>query len=160
MFEKYVAAAERQSFISDLQKYGGLKSAIQSLTQNLDTLGKEVALLKIQKEELHQDYQRTLSNSFHSRQIVNFLHGVAFSLRNDIMVLASIWAFIIYLLKSQVQDIHKLQLHPFDEFEVLSKAIEGKESIPVKDIKKAVAKAIEVLLSKLEPNDSLTPGFV
>jgi hypothetical protein len=42
----------------------------------------------------------------------------------------------------------------------LSKAIEGKESIPVKDIKKAVAKAIEDLLSKLEPNDSLTPGFV
>jgi hypothetical protein len=65
------------------------------------------------------------------------------------MVLASIWAFIIYLLKSQVQDIHKLQLHPFDEFEVLSKAIEGKEIIPIKDIKKAVAKAIEVLLSKL-----------
>lgn len=45
-----------------------------------------------------------------------------------------IWTFIIYLLKSQVQDIHKL--HQFDEFQALSKAI-------------------EVLLSKLDANDSL-----
>jgi hypothetical protein len=29
IFEKYVTAADRQSFISDLQKYAGLKSAIQ-----------------------------------------------------------------------------------------------------------------------------------
>ena len=37
-------------------------------------------------------------------------------LRNEIMALALIWAFIIYLLKSQVQDTHELQLHQSDEF--------------------------------------------
>ena len=104
------------AFISDLQKYAGLKSAIQSLTQDLDTLRKEIALLKTQKEDLHHDYQKTLSESVHSRQAVNFLQGSVFSLRNEIMALALIWAFIIYLLKSQVQDTHELQLHQSDEF--------------------------------------------
>ena len=39
------------------------------------------------------------------------------------MALALIWAFIIYLLKSQVQDTHESQPHQSDEFEALSKTI-------------------------------------
>jgi hypothetical protein len=159
IFEKYVTAADRQSFISDLQKYAGLKSAIQSLTQDLDTLRKEIALLKTQKEDLHHDYQKILSKSVHSRQAVNFLQGSVFSLRNDIMALALIWAFIIFLLKSQVQDTHESQPHQSVEFEAFSKTIKGNEAIPVKDIKKAVAKAIKVLLSRPDADDNLTPDL-
>jgi hypothetical protein len=75
------------------------------------------------------------------------------------MALALIWAFIIYLLKSQVQDTHESQPHQSDEFEALSKSIKGNEAIPVKDIKKAIAKAIKVLLSRLDADDNLTPDL-
>jgi hypothetical protein len=97
---------------------------IQSLTLDLDILRKEIAF----KNSIRRFTPRLSNNviKFFSRRIVNFLQGV----------LVLIWTFIIYLLKPQVQDIHKLQLHQFDEFQALSKAI-------------------EVLLSKLDANDSL-----
>jgi hypothetical protein len=41
---------------------------------------KEIALIKTQKEDLHHDYQKILSESVHSRQAVNFLQGSVFSL--------------------------------------------------------------------------------
>ena len=42
-----------------------------------------------------------------------------------------------------------------DEFATLSRSKRG-EDITIKEIKKAVKKAIEILLSKLDPNDTLT----
>ena len=42
IFEKYVAGIDKQSFVSDLQTYGGLKSAIQNLTKESDALKNEV----------------------------------------------------------------------------------------------------------------------
>ena len=51
----------------------GLNLQYKSLTQDLDTLRKKIALLKTQKEDLHHDYQKILSKSVHSRQAVNFL---------------------------------------------------------------------------------------
>jgi hypothetical protein len=41
-----------------------------------------------------------------------------------------------------------------DEFAALSRSIRG-EDIAIKEIKKAVAKAIQILLGKLDPNDTL-----
>jgi hypothetical protein len=38
----------------------------------------------------------------------------------------------------------------------LSRSIRGEEYITIKEIKKAVMKSIEVLLTKLDPTDTLT----
>ena len=46
-----------------------------------------------------------------------------------------------------------------DEFAALSRSKRGEEDITIKEIKKALMKAIEILLSKLDPNDTLTGGL-
>jgi hypothetical protein len=155
IFERYAAGIDRHSFISDLEKYAGIKSAIQRLTQEADRLRKDAAWLKTQREALDLDNQRILSSSMCSRQIVSLLEGAAFSLRNEIIGLASICAFITHLLKPQFNDVQKLQSDHLDEFAALSRSNKG-EAIPIKELKKAVSKAIEVLSSKIDPNDTLT----
>jgi hypothetical protein len=56
------------------------------------------------------------------------------------------------LIKFQFHNIQKLQLHQIDEFIALSRAYKG-EDVPIKDIKEAVVKAIQVLLNRIGPND-------
>ena len=75
VFEKYVAGIDRQSFVSELDKYGGLKSAIQKLTKESERLRKEVGLLQTQKRDLNADNQRILSSLVDSRHTFDFLHG-------------------------------------------------------------------------------------
>jgi hypothetical protein len=72
-------------------------------------------------------------------------------------------AIVNNLLKSQprlaaqlLKALHSNQIdNNNDEFAALSRSISG-EDIAIKEIKKAVAKAIQILLSKLDPNDTLT----
>jgi hypothetical protein len=66
------------------------------------------------------------------------------------------------LLKSQprlaaqlLKALHSNHVDNDDEFAALSGSKRG-EDITIKEIKKAVAKAIQILLSKLDPNDTLT----
>ena len=66
------------------------------------------------------------------------------------------------LLKSQprlaaqlLKALHSNHVDNDDEFAALSGSKRG-EDITIKEIKKAVAKAIQVLSSKLDPNDTLT----
>jgi hypothetical protein len=60
---------DMQSLVSDLNKYGGLKSAIEGLTKTVDMLTKDAALLENQRQELDQDNQRILSSSIHLKGI-------------------------------------------------------------------------------------------
>ncbi|MFZ0225086.1 MAG: helix-turn-helix domain-containing protein, partial [Candidatus Nitrosopolaris sp.] len=61
VFEKYVAGIDRQSFVSELEVYGGLKSAIQKLSKQSDRMRMEVGLLQTQNRDLKTDNQRILS---------------------------------------------------------------------------------------------------
>jgi hypothetical protein len=146
---------DRQSLVSDLNKYGGLKSAIEGLTKASDVLRKDAAFLENQRQDLDLDNQTILSSSIRLRRIVDFLEGTAFSLRNEVINLSLICIFIIHLLKFQFHNIQKLQLHQFDEFTALSRSNKG-EDVPIKDIKEAVMKAIQVLLNRIGPNDDTT----
>ena len=53
VFEKYVAGKDRQSFVSELEAYGGLKSAIQELSKQADKMRTEVSLLQTQNRDLN-----------------------------------------------------------------------------------------------------------
>ena len=66
------------------------------------------------------------------------------------------------LLKSQprfsaqlLNALHSNHVDNDDEFAALSRSIRGEEDIAIKEIKKAVMKAIQILLSKLDPSDEL-----
>ena len=67
------------------------------------------------------------------------------------------------LLKSQprlaaqlLKALHSNHVDNDDEFAALSRSKRGEEDITIKEIKKAVMKAIQILLSKLDLNDTLT----
>jgi hypothetical protein len=66
------------------------------------------------------------------------------------------------LLKSQprlaaqlLKALHSNHVDNDDEFAALSRSVRGEKDIAIKEIKKAVEKAIQILLSKLNPNDRL-----
>lgn len=66
------------------------------------------------------------------------------------------------LLKSQprlaaqlLKALHSNHVVNDDEFAALSRSVRGEEDITIKEIKKAVEKAIQILLSKLNPSDRL-----
>ena len=132
VFEKYVAGIDRQSFVSELDKYGGLKSTIQKLSKESDELRKEVGSLQTQKRDLNMDNQRILSSLVHSRHTFDFLHGSVNSLRNEILGLVSIAAYITYLMKFRsLNHFQNLRLNytsgAGDEFASLTRAYKGEK---------------------------------
>jgi hypothetical protein len=159
VIEKYSALAgnniDNQSLVSDIEKYAGLHSAVEHLTKQVDMLRKDAVFLENQKQNLDQDNQRILSSSIRLRHIVDFLEGNVFSLRSEIMNLILICIFIMHLLKSQVHTMQRAQLHQADEFAALSRSSNG-EDVPIKDIKEAVVRSIQVLLNRIGPNNDTT----
>jgi hypothetical protein len=163
VFEKYVAGIDRQSFVSELDKYGSLKSTLQKLSKDSDRLKKEVGSLQIQERDLNTDNQRILTSLVHSRHTFDFLNGSISSLRNEILGLVSIAAYITYLMKWQFEHIENLKLNYTvgggDEFESLTRACNGDKTVSMQEIEKELIKAIEVMQSKLDVNDILSESL-
>jgi predicted nucleic acid-binding Zn-ribbon protein len=164
VIEKYSASAnvssggsssdkDKQSLISDLEKYGGLKPTIEHLTQQENILAKNIDFLKNQKQELEQNNQSTFSSYIQLGHTLDFLQGVVFSLRNEISSLAAIYTSMMSLLKLQFHDIGKEQsTHRFNEFSALLRSSKGQD-VPFDEIKQDVIKAIEILMNKIGPDD-------
>ena len=151
-----------QSLVSDLNKYRGIKSAIENLINNLDTLRKDTAFLVIQNQDLERDNMMIFSSSIHLSRTFAFMQGAVVSLRKEIMNLASICMFIItHLLKQQSHDIGKVQsANQVNEFSALSRSKRG-ESVSFQEIKEDGIQAINVLLNSIGPNnDKLTTALV
>ena len=87
IFEKYVAGKDRQSFVSELEHHGGLKSVIQELSKQSEKMRMEVSLLQTQNRDLNADNQRIISSLVNSRHTFDFMQGLVNSLRNEILVL-------------------------------------------------------------------------
>jgi hypothetical protein len=158
VFEKYVAGIDRQSFVSELNKYGGLKSAIEKLTKESHRLRKEVNSLQTQERDLNANNQRILTTLVHSRHTVDFLHGSVSALRNEILGMVSVAAYITYLMQLRFEYYQNLESNHVtrrDEFVSLTRACIGEEPVSVQEIKKELIKAIEVMQSKLDVNDKL-----
>jgi hypothetical protein len=176
IFESYSAASvsggNRRSLIAELEKCGGLKSAIGELTQQAEKLTNEVSSLQAQKQVLQTENQTMMSSLITSSHMVDFLNGEIYSLKNEIMRLFSNAAFaiMIYLMKPQFHDLRESQLNSDDasgsgdaaaglsdddnsaEFASLIKAHKG-EYVPISEVKKGVTKAVEVMLSILYNNN-------
>jgi prefoldin subunit 5 len=145
VFEKYVAAKDRQSFISDLEQYGGLKSSIQELAKQSDKLRTEVSLLQTQNRDLNADNQRIISSLVHSEHTLDFMQGLVNSLRNEILGLASISAYIICSIVLQFKYLEKLRSNTGNEFTSVSKAYKGEESVSTQQIKKELVRDTDIL---------------
>jgi hypothetical protein len=151
VFEKYIAGKDRQSFVSELVVYGGLKSAIQTLSKQSDKMRMEVSSLRTQSRDLNADNQRILSALINSRHAFDFMKGLVNSLRNEILGLVLIAACITSSLRLQFEYFEKA-----NDFASLARAFKGDESISIQEIKKELIKAIEVIQRKLGVNDRLT----
>jgi hypothetical protein len=89
---------KQPQLISDLEKYGGLKSTIERLTQRGNTLTRDIEFLGNQKQELEQNNQIAFSGYIHLSRTLDFLQGVAFSLRNEISSVAAIYTSMMSFL--------------------------------------------------------------
>ncbi|MDQ6865692.1 MAG: hypothetical protein M3044_17925, partial [Thermoproteota archaeon] len=163
VFETYVAGIDRQSFISELDKYGGLKSSIQKLTKESNELRKEVDSLHTQKRDLNADNTRMLSSLVNSRHTFDFLYGSINSLRNEILELVLIAAYLTHSMVSQFESFQNLRLNyttdAGNEFPSLTRAYKGDKTVSMQELKKEVIKAIEVMQSKLDANDMLSESL-
>ena len=156
IFEKYIPDKDRQSFVSELEVYGSLKRAIQELSKQSDTMKMEVNLLQTQNQDINKDNQRILSSLINSRHTFDYLHGLVNSLRNEILGLVSISAYITCSIGLQFEYLKKLKSNNGGESASLSRAYKGEESGSIQEIKKELIKDIEIMQSKLEVNDRLT----
>jgi hypothetical protein len=102
---------DMQLFISELDKYGSIKSTMEKLNHMEDKLRKDVASLEAQKQDLDTYNQRLIFNSVNSKQIIYYYRGLVDSLRQETLGLLSIVAFIMnYLLNLRFEELAKARL--------------------------------------------------
>ena len=154
IFETYFTGIDRQSLISELDKYGGLKSAMQKLGEENKKLNDNIASLKEEKHRLEMDNQRMASALINSNHKMFFLQGYMDSLRYEIAASALIATIIAYLLKSQIEDLQGMKFFYYNDFLPLIRSDNGENDIPLQDIRKGVIKALEILLDRIKSNDN------
>jgi FtsZ-binding cell division protein ZapB len=125
--------------------------AIQELSKQSDKLRMEVCSLQTQNHDLNADNQRIMS-----RHIFDFMQALVNSLRNEILGLASISAYVTFSIGLQFEYPEKLKSDHCNEFASLSRAYKGEEGVTIQEIKTRLIKATEVAKSRLEANDRLT----
>jgi hypothetical protein len=145
--------------VSGLQKHGGgIKSTIQELNQQADKLRNQVHELQGQKQGLVEQNQKMLSIIAYSDPVAKFLQGSdqSFSNDNDNVKILAMIAFTLYILYFRDVGVEKLvdddDLNKL--FVRLSRAFAagGEQAVSIPDLKMAVAKTLNVLIAKLDPN--------
>ena len=126
------------------------------LTKQSERMRTEVSSLQTQNQDLNKDNQRILSSLINSRHTFDFMCGLINSLRNEILGLASISAYITCSVQLEFENIENLKCNNGNEFASLSRACKGEENVSIDEIKKELIKAIEVMQNKLDVNDRLT----
>jgi peptidoglycan hydrolase CwlO-like protein len=109
IFEKYVAGKDRESFVSELENYGSLKSAIQELSKQYGKMKMQVNLLQTQNRDLNKDNQRINSSLANSRHAFDFMQGLIKSVSSEIPELVSISADITRSIGLQFEYLEKLK---------------------------------------------------
>ncbi|MGC1932667.1 MAG: hypothetical protein WA667_27145 [Candidatus Nitrosopolaris sp.] len=156
VLEKYVSGKDRRSFISELEVYGGLKLAIQELSKESDRMRMELDSLQTQNRELNKDNERAISTLINLRRTFDFMQCSVNSLRNEILGLALIAAYIACSTKLQFEYLELKANNEDHEFVSLRRAYKGEKNVSIQEIKKDMIKAIEVIQSKLEINGRIT----
>jgi len=166
IFETYFIGIDRQSssssssLISELDKYGGLKSAIQKLTEERNQLDKAITSLKNEKQNLETYDQKMSSDLVYLNHKAFFLQGYIDALRNEIIGLSLTAAVIMHFLKLPMEDFQRLKFYfcynnnIHSDFLPLIRAHNGEANIPIQQIMAGVIKAIETLLDKVRSDDN------
>jgi hypothetical protein len=163
IFETYFVGLDRQSssLISELDRYGGLKSAIQKLSEERNQLDKAIASLKNEKQNLETYNQKMSSELVYLNHKTFFLQGYIDALRNEIIGLSLTAAIIMHFLKLPMEDFQRLKFYHYcynnnihNDFLPLMRAHNGEKNIPIQQITAGVIKAIEILLDKIRSDDN------
>ena len=168
IFEKYFfVGIDRQqsslsSLISELDKYGGFRSAIEKLSQEKDKLNNEIASLKREKQDLETNTQKISSVLAHLNHDIFFLQGYINALKNEIIGLSLTAAIITYFLKLPIDDFQKLGFYYYintnniqsSDLLPLIRADNGEKNIPIQYLRIGVIKAIEILLGRIKSDNS------
>ncbi len=143
---------DRESLIRGLQRYGGIKTIIQELSQEIDEL-------QTKKKDLVEQNQKMLSILVSSKPIVEFLNRSDndYSLssdKNNVKILAMI-ATTLFLLYIRHFDVGKLLLGENNELvnvpRMATAAAQG-EAVSILELKSAIVKGLEIFTkSDAEP---------
>ena len=168
IFEKYffVGIDSQQSslssLISELDKYGGFRSAIGKLSEEKDKLNNEIASLKKEKQDLETDTQKTSSALAHLNQNIFFLQGYIDALKNEIIGVSLTAAIITYLLKLPIDDFQRLAFDYYvrknniqsNDLLPLIRADNGEKNIPIQHLRIGVIRGIEILLGRIKSDNN------
>ena len=102
----------------------------------------ELGSLQTQNRDLNADNKSIVSSLVDSRYTLDFMQGYINSLRNEILGLVSICAYITCSIGVQFKHLEKLKSSNGDGFAVLGSAYKGEESVS-HEIKKELIRPIE-----------------
>jgi chaperonin cofactor prefoldin len=144
VFEKHVAHKDRQSFISELEVYGSLKSGIQELSKQSEIMKIKVTSVQTEKRDLTEDNQRinqgclrTLGSQNKSKMVV----------RDDGLIIPE---------EDEFADIIEMQENAM--LVPLVKAARGEE-VKVDRIKNAIITTLDLVIRKIGSDRQASYAF-
>jgi hypothetical protein len=147
---------DRESLIRGLQRYGGIKTIIQELSQEIDEL-------QTKKKDLDEQNQKMLSILVSSKPIVEFLNrsdnDYSLSADKDNVKILAMIAYTLFMLYIRHIGIGKLLVSDLNELvhvpRMAAAAAQG-EAVSIPEMKIAILKALEILTteSDAEPQTS------
>lgn len=155
IFERYSTGIDRQSLISELDKYGSLKSAIEKLTEENGKLINDMTSLNKEKQELILYDQKMTSALNYLNHKMSFFQGYIESLRNEILGLSLTATIIMHFFKSQIEHLQTTKFYySIHDFLPLIRSDNGEIDISIQEIRKGVIKALEILLDRIKSDDN------
>jgi regulator of replication initiation timing len=148
-----VTIQEIRSLISELRKYGSIKSTLSQLNQRVDNLKNQVASLLAEKRDLATQNQEMLISLSQANVVADCFSGLSVSLKEEVGWLVSLIGSMICLINISVTQQKKLQDdEDFSVLRALFRYVKG-EDVRLHELKIATAKAVEILLEKLDSHN-------
>jgi predicted nucleic acid-binding Zn-ribbon protein len=158
---------DKQTFITELAKYGSIKPMTQALEDKYNELKNEVAPLEAKKNELKDTNHIMLSTLEYSKQIMYYFKGFVDSLRDEIQVQYVNLVYVNYILNLQFKQILKVDGNSIlDEFAPILRAAKlerdsryqsddkNDRDVPISSsinqLKVAVARTISLMINNLK----------
>jgi cell division septum initiation protein DivIVA len=158
---------DKQSLISELEKYGSIESAIEQLNQKIKELKNEVASLESQRNELSHQNQQILDTVSYCKEVSGFFRGAVFSLRNEILMQLVLLGYINWILNLQTEEIKMSHIIVNSRSEACGESLSqlipliraakfesdgNGELVPIDELKISVIRAIDILIDNLNHN--------
>jgi hypothetical protein len=163
---------DKQSLVSELEKYGSIESTIQQLNQKLNQLKNEVVSLESQRNELNHQNQQIIDTVLYFKEVSGFFRGAVFSLRNEILTQLLLLRYINWILNLQIDEIKMSDIiansnsssdagsESLSQLMPLIRAAkfesDGKSDlVSIDELKSSVIRAIDILINNLNHNNTI-----